>query len=82
MNYSLNVENGNAIEILTVNGKKYKRVWGCSENGIVLSDSGNFDERLEDDGCDEEELLDKVYNVLDTNFFVSDVMDLCSMGFK
>lgn len=34
---------------------------------------------MSDDGYDDNEVLDKVYDVLDGNFFLSDVLDLCRM---
>ena len=79
MKYRLEVNSKNAVEVLTVNGKEYKRTWTYQGNGVTACDKNEISEMMSDDGYDNEEVLDKVYDVLDGNFFLSDVLDLCRM---
>lgn len=80
MKYILEIDNKRAVEVLTVNGKEYKRTWTYQGNGVTACDKNEISEMMSDDGYDDEEVLDKVYDVLDGNFFLSDVLDLCRMG--
>ncbi len=79
MKYKLEVDSKKAVEVLTVNGKEYKRRWAYLGNGVTACDKNEISEMMSDDGYDDEEVLDKVYDVLDGNFFLSDVLDLCRM---
>ena len=79
MKYRLEVDSKKAAEVLTVNGKEYKRTWTYQGNGVTACDKNEISEMMSDDGYDNEEVLDKVYDVLDGNFFLSDVLDLCRM---
>lgn len=79
MKYRLEVDSKKAVEVLTVNGKEYKRTWTYYGNGVTGSDDDDFSERLQDDGCTDEDILDTVWTVLDCDFCVSNFMDLCRM---
>ena len=79
MKYRLEVNSKNAVEVLTVNGKEYKRTWTYQGDGVTACDKNEISEMMSDDGYDNEEVIDKVYDVLDGNFFLSDVLDLCRM---
>lgn len=79
MKYRLEVDSKKAVEVLTVNGKEYKRTWTYQGGGVTACDCNEISEMMSDDGYDDEEVLDKVYDVLDGNFFLSDVLDLCRM---
>ena len=75
----MEVDSKKAVEVLTVNGKEYKRTWTYQGGGVTECDKNEISEMMSDDGYDDEEVLDKVYDVLDGNFFLSDVLDLCRM---
>lgn len=79
MKYRLEVDSKKAVEVFTVNGKEYKRTWTYQGGGVTACDCNEISEMMSDDGYDDEEVLDKVYDVLDGNFFLSDVLDLCRM---
>lgn len=79
MKYRLEVDSKKAVEVLTVNGKEYKRTWTYHGNGVTGSNDDDFYERLQNDGCTDEDFLDTVWNVLDCDFCVSNFMDLCRM---
>lgn len=79
MKYRLEVDGKKAVEVLTVNGKEYKRTWVYLGGGVTACDKNEISEMMSNDGYDDEEVLDKVYDVLDGNFFLSDVLDLCRM---
>ena len=79
MKYRLEVDSKKAVEVLTVSGKEYKRTWTYQGGGVTACDCNEISEMMSDDGYDDEEVLDKVYDVLDGNFFLSDVLDLCRM---
>ena len=80
MKYTLTVEGNKATEALTINGKTYERTWTNNGHGITSADAGDFSERIEDDGFDNGEILDTVWNVLDSSFSVSDIIGLCMMN--
>ena len=80
MKYTLTVEGNKAIEALTINGKTYERTWTNNGHGITSADADDFSERLEADGFDNWEILDAVWDVLDSNFAVSDIIRLCMTG--
>ena len=77
MKYTLTVEGNRAKEALTINGKTYERTWTNNGHGITSADEDDFSERLEADGFDNGEILDTVWNVLDSDFAVSDIIGLC-----
>jgi hypothetical protein len=79
MKYTLTVEGNKAIEALTINGKTYERTWTNNGHGITSADADVFSERLEADGFDNGEILDAVWDVLDSDFAVSDIIGLCMM---
>ena len=79
MKYTLMVDGGRATEVLTVNGKTYERSWENIECGATYTDADDFSERLEADGFDNVEILDAVWDVLDSGFGVSDIIGLCMM---
>ena len=79
MKYILEVDSKKAVEVLTVNGKEYKRTWTYQGGGVTACDKNDFWEMISDDGYDDKEVIDKVYDVLDGNFFLTDVLDLCRM---
>lgn len=78
MKYKLEVENGRSVETLTVNGKEYK----CEgvQNGNITSYSDDFCWMLENDGFDDDEVLDAIWDVLDSETFTTDIIKLCSMA--
>ena len=65
------VTEGSAKEILEFNGKRYERDWNCKDGRWFTNDDG-FSEQLESDGYSDDELLDKVYDVVDSNFNIID----------
>lgn len=80
MKYIIEVDGKKAVEILTVSGKEYKRTWTYQGNGVTTCDKNEISKMMSDDGYDDEEVLDKIYNVIDGNyFFLVDVLDLCRM---
>ena len=79
MKYTLTVEGNKAIEALTINGKTYERSWTNNGHGITSADADDFSERLKADGFDNGEILDAVWDVLDSDFVVSDIIWLCMM---
>lgn len=79
MKYTLTVDGNKAIEALTINGKTYERSWKNKGHGITVADTGDFCDMLEADGFDDNEILDKVWDVLDSDFAVSDIIELCMM---
>lgn len=79
MKYTLTVEGNKATEALTVNGKTYERTWTNNGHGVTSADEDDFSDRLESGGFDNEEILNTVWNVLDSEFTVSDIIELCMM---
>ena len=79
MKYTLTVEGNKATEALNINGKTYERTWTNNGHGITSDDADVFSERLEADGFDNGEILDAVWDELDSNFAVSDIIGLCMM---
>ena len=79
MKYILTVEGNKAIETFTINGKTYERTWISNGAGITSADADDFSERLEADGFNNGEILDAVWDELDSNFAVSDIIGLCMM---
>ena len=79
MKYTLTVEGNKATEALTINGKTYERTWTNNGHGITSADADDFSERLEADGFDNGEILDAVWDELDSSFSVSDIIELCMM---
>ena len=79
MKYTLEVNGNKATETFVVNGKEYKRAWTNNRHGITHADEGDFSDRVEADGFDNQEILDAIWNVLDGSFCVSDVIELCMM---
>ena len=77
MKYTLTVEGNKATEALTINGKTYERTWTNNGHGITSADADDFSERLEADGFDNGEILDTVWDVLDSSFAVFDIIKLC-----
>ena len=79
MKYTLEVNGNKATETLVVNGKEYKRTWENNRHGITHAYAGDFSDRVEADGFDNQEILNAIWNVLDSSFCVSDVIELCMM---
>lgn len=79
MKYTLEVNGNKAKEALAINGKEYKRTWTSDGCGTTSADADDFSERLEADGFDNGEILDAVWDVLDSSFSVSDIIKLCMM---
>lgn len=78
MKYKLEVENGRSVETLTVNGKEYVKEGVYKGNGITSFDE-DFSEMLEADGFDNEDILDMVWDVLDSEFTASNIIKMCGM---
>ena len=79
MKYTLTVEGNKATEALTINGKTYERTWTNDGHGITSADADDFSERLGADGFDNGKILDAVWDVLDSDFAVYDIIGLCMM---
>lgn len=65
------ITESSAKEILQFNGKRYVKDWNC-KNGRWFTNDADFSEQLEQDGCSDDELLDKVYDVIDNSFNIID----------
>ena len=76
MKYRVEVEANTAIETLTVNGKEYVRKAKRTPIGVQFD--GEFIDKVAEDPYVPEDILDKIYDLLDCDFFVTDVMDLCA----
>lgn len=79
MKYSAEVENGVAKETLVFNGKEYTRTTETTDFGCRSSDK-DFCEQLENEGIDDEELLDLVNDQLD-GFFIGYLLEMAGMEF-
>ena len=79
MKYRLECDGEKVTETLELNGKEYRRNWKYEGNGVTGCDGCDFADMLERDGVINQEILDEVYDKLDVTFFVSDVLDVCSL---
>ena len=80
MKYTLEVNGNKATETFVVNGKTYERTWASDGCGTTSADADDFSDRLESDGFDNGEILDTVWDVLDSSFAVADIIGLCMMN--
>lgn len=80
MTYSLVLENGRVTEKLEIAGKVYTREAArLDENTTTYSDD-DFCERIARDNIADEDFCDKVCDVLDSNFFSHDLLDVVQMA--
>lgn len=75
MKYRLEVDANTAVETVIVDGTEYKR--NCKRIPTGIEYGEEFSAILEKANLEDWE-LDKVWDVLDSDFFVSDVMNLCA----
>lgn len=67
MKYSIEVKNNIVTEQLEYKGRTYRKEWDVEYGGMRLRDK-EFHERLEDSGVTDENVLEEVYDVLDSVF--------------
>lgn len=65
MGYSVETTEDGYVETLTVEGKEYKKRWKYAGLGHYKCQNDDFSEQLENDGCKDEEFLDKIYDRFD-----------------
>ena len=75
MKYIIETTENGVNETLEVDGNLYKKEWCREENGIFRCKQKNFADQMENDGYDNELLLEKVYEVFDS-FLDSSVDDI------
>ena len=79
MIYSLVLENGRVTEKLEIAGTEYTRE-AIRIVGTTQYTDDDFSDRIARDNIADEEFCDKVYDVLDSNFFAHDVLGLAQMA--
>ena len=67
MKYSIEISDGKVIEKFDFKGKEYTKTWEETPKGLKCEDK-RFDEQIETDGCDDDAILDLIYDILDNNF--------------
>ena len=75
MKYIIETTENGVNETLEVDGNLYKKEWCREENGIFRCKQKNFADQMENDGYDNESLLEKIYEVFDS-FLASSVDDI------
>ena len=75
MKYIIETTEDGVNETLEVDGNLYKKEWCREENGIFRCKQKNFADQMENDGCDNELLLEKIDEVFDS-FLASSVDDI------
>ena len=75
MKYIIETTENGVNETLEVDGNLYKKEWCREENGIFSCKQKNFADQIENDGYDNELLLEKVDEVFDS-FLASSVDDI------
>lgn len=75
MRYSIETTKNGVNETLEVDGNLYKKEQEREENGLFRCKQKNFVEQMENDGYDNEPLLEKVDEVFD-RFLASSVDDI------
>lgn len=75
MRYSIETTKNGVNETLEVDGNLYKKEQEIEENGLFRCKQKNFVEQMENDGYDNEPLLEKVDEVFDS-FLASSVDDI------
>ena len=80
MKYTIELTDNGCIEELEFNGKVYKRESERTDYGC--SSDRDFSEQLEEDGIDDEEILDKVYEMFDETYSPLNFMELAEISGK
>lgn len=75
MKYIIETTEDGVNETLEVDGNLYKKEWCREENGIFRCKQKNFAKQMENDGCDNELLLEKIDEVFNS-FLASSVDDI------
>lgn len=79
MKYSVEIENGVAKETLVFNDKEYTRMTETTDFGCRSRDK-DFCEQMENNGIDDEDLLDQIDETLD-GFFIGELLDIAGSEF-
>lgn len=66
MKYNIEVNSNTVIEQFEYNGGEYKKTWHADSNRIRTKDP-RFCDQLEDAGVTNEQLLDSIYEILDSS---------------
>ena len=66
MKYSIEISDGEVIEKFDFKGKEYTKIWEETLKGLKCEDKG-FDEQIEADGCNDDCVLDAIYDTLEQN---------------
>jgi len=66
MKYTVTTTENGFIEELEFEGKTYKKEWIETDYGFS-TDDGEFNEQLAEDGIEDEQLLDEIWDVFDGN---------------
>ena len=75
MRYSIETTEDGVNETLEVDGNLYKKEWEREENGLFRCKQKNIADQMENDGYDNESLLEKIDEVFDS-FLASSVDDI------
>ena len=75
MKYSVETTDSGVIETLEVEGSLYKKEWTREENGLVSCKQKDFSTQMQNDGYEDDELLEKIEEVFDS-FIASSVDDM------
>lgn len=67
MKYSIEVKNDIVTEQLEYKGRAYQKEWNVEYSGMCLK-TKEFHEQLEDSGVTDENVLEEVYDALDSVF--------------
>ena len=68
MRYSIETTENGVNETLEVDGNLYKKEWEREENGLFRCKQKNFADQMENDGYDNESLLEKIDDQVDRVF--------------
>lgn len=75
MKYSVETTDSGVIETLEVEGSLYKKEWTREENGLVSCKQKDFSTQMQNDGYEDDELLEKIEDVFD-RFIASSVDEI------
>ena len=75
MRYSIETTENGVNETLEVDGNLYKKEWEREKNGLFRCKQKGFADQMENDGYDNESLLEKIDEVFDS-FLASSVDDI------
>lgn len=78
MRYTIKTYDFGYTEYLEFKGKTYKKEhWGSAS--MTECKDPDFCEQLEADGVDDEETLDKVFDVIDNTFIGADLLEIADL---